>query len=441
MIKQPDILFCIEHVARELNIACAIRSIVERQSGLSVHIHVLSSRLDSDIASPRLITVPYCGSRRFVPRDILERFPKSPVLSLTCEQLLSRENRRYRLPKDDFARQQVIYGAAGDFYRNWLINAKVDRSNIDVVGSLPFQLYREPYRRMFESHRNALAMQHGLNPNLPWVLFPENFGAAFFSISQARKRILGGYRPRHLLAYIKYAKKSFAEIARWCSSAGATSSDFELIVRPRPAMSYDIFTRQFREAANIDQSTRLRFIKEGPIQEWILASQLVISSYSTTLLEAAAAGTPAFLLAPYAIPESASSEWHRNAPFIRSNDQFQALLSDPNAATLAPSLSEWAEANLLGRGDAIQNVARLISDICLGARETPRRTNAPWWHRCTQQIRDGLSKPERFLRTRLRPGRRRIFGHECDDIRRQEIDTCTDHWSDLLAQQRDRAAA
>jgi surface carbohydrate biosynthesis protein len=463
-------LYCIEHVARELDIACAVRAIAQKKYGLNVHVHVLSNELDPvfEHHRPRLVAVPYCTSRQFFPRALLLRWPNLPILNLACEQLLSPGNRKYRLPRDEFARSQVLHVAAGEFFRRWLLESGVPPEHIVPAGSTTFQMYRDPYRRFYGTHRETLAARHGLDPNLPWVLFPENFGAAFFSKSHIRKRIRGGYARHELADYVDYAQRSFREIATWCGAAASTDH-VEMIVRPRPAIARGVFARAFLDAAGKGPRRHLHFIKDGNVQQWILASQLVVSSYSTTLLEAAVAGKPAFLIAPFPAPESAASDWHPFAPCVSDQDAFLQLVrraadesfavgrasssplsaspqagslrhgTEPTARPRSPEhslqpdrLREWADRNLLSHGDAIENVARVIAEVCWGSRTVPVPSLPPIGTALNESIRESLRRTERFLRQQLRPRRRRVFGHECDAVDQRAINKRSSLWAELL---------
>jgi surface carbohydrate biosynthesis protein len=432
-MKPPEVLYCIEHVARELDTACAARATARKKYGTNVHIHVLSNDLDQafERRAPRLIVVPYCTSRKLSPSDIFQRWPDAPVVNVACEQLFSLGNRRFRLPKDHFARNEVLHVAAGDFFREWLLESGVAPENILLVGSMAYQMYREPYRQFFEARRATFAAAYDLDPNLPWVLFPENFGAAFFSRSHIRQRIRGGYDRDELAAYVDYSRRSFCEIATWCSEAAA-AGNVELIIRPRPAIARDLFVQTFHDVSGSRPTRHLHFIKDGNVQEWIQASQMVVSSYSTTLLEAAVAGKPAYLLAPFPPPETAASDWHKFAPSISSQAAFLELTGSAANATPDDRLRQWADRNLLDHGDAVHNVARVIHEICSGLRTAPTPRGPTLPRAAAGTILNALRQPERFFRHRLRPQRRRVFGHECDVIGREAIDQRTDQWDTLL---------
>ncbi len=432
-VKSSDILYCIEHEARELDIACAVRAILRREFGIRSDLHFLTNQLDSTVGKGEygLVVVPSCTTREFAHKSVFQRFPRLPVLNLACEQLFSPANRHYRLPRDAFARKHVLHVAAGDFFREWLLQAGVPSKHIALAGSMTFQLYRPPYRQFFESRREALAAAHGLDNDLPWVFLPENFGAAFFKPSHMRKRIRGGYDRAQLAAYVDYTRRSLGQIARWCRVASAAGR-IELIVRPRPAVSQAVFMDAFVEASGGRPPRHLHFIKDGNVREWIFASQLVVSSYSTTLLEAAVADKPAYLLAPIAAPESAGSEWHEFAPRVSDQDGFLQLVADAAHAEPSHRLRQWAFENLLGHGDAIANIARTIHQICTGVRCAPSPHRPAISSLVAGSAREGLRRTERWIRNRLRPRRRQNFVYQPSSTDMHAIERRTGQWAELL---------
>ena len=431
----PDVLYCIEHDVRELDIACAVRAIARARYGVDVRLHFLANELDAAVqqGQPKLVVVPSCTSRAFAHQEIFQRLSGAAILNAACEQLFSPGNRHYRLPRDQFARRHVLHVAAGEFFQNWLLESGVEASHILLTGSPTFQLYLPPYSRYYESNRAETASSYGLDASLPWILMPENFGAAFFKPSHVRKRIRGGYHRRQLAEYVDYSTRSFREIAKWCSAAAATGA-VEVIVRPRPAMSRDVFARAFVDASGEHQSEHLHFIKEGSVREWIFASQITMSSYSTTLLEAAVAGRPAYLLSPFPVPESASSSWHDYAPRIQSRAELLEVVRQAETVNCPSQLREWAQANLLGHGDAIENMARIIGDICRGQLAAPRPYRRPALAAAVGQAYEGLKLAERAVRRRLRPSNTANFVYEGSRVDQQGIDQRTDHWTKLLCE-------
>jgi len=442
-VKQPDIVVCIEHVAREFHLACAIRYLARARYGLAVQVLSLSQDLEAALANlrPHVVTVPFCRSRQdFGIETILERCPQARLVNLACEQLLNRGSRVFRLPADSLARREVTHVAAGDFFRQWLLQARVPPENVVTAGSLTCEMYRRPYRTLFESRRDELARMHGLDSNRPWVFFPENFSAAFMSAAHRRFRQRRGFRARDLRAYIAYSQATFRQVAPWCVAA-ASLGTVELIVRPRPAIDADVFARNLQDAAGSLPRERLHLIKSGNVREWIHASQLVVSNYSSTLVEAAVAGKPAFLLSPVDLPESALMDWYCWAERLSDREAFLQVLLQADDVRPPTRLAQWADRNLLPHGDAIANVTALLADICQGRRMAPCPTGQPRWSRATQRFRKHLRRGERQLRDLLLPGRKSCFVHSSDRISPQAVEACTRQWEQILGPDHRRVSA
>ena len=75
---------------------------------------------------------------------------------------------------------------------------------------------------------------------------------------------------------------SLEHLLRACRAA-TTDDSLEIILRPRPSVSTGEFLGFFRHRVGGDTG-RIRFLKEGSVREWIMASDVVISSYSTSLI-------------------------------------------------------------------------------------------------------------------------------------------------------------
>src|SRR5688500_11377543 len=112
MTTTVDVLYFIEHVARELDIACAIKHHAAAKHGLRIEIASLAYGLRQTCSAwrPRLIAVPYFYSAEdaFV-KDVLAAWPGVPVVNLAFEQLFSAANKKYKRPRDEAARKSVLH--------------------------------------------------------------------------------------------------------------------------------------------------------------------------------------------------------------------------------------------------------------------------------------------------------------------------------------------
>jgi surface carbohydrate biosynthesis protein len=426
-VSNAQVLYLVEHVARELDIACAVQSLAQRRHGLDVDVRSIVYDLDSPQPGPppRLVVVPFFGSRvSYGVRKVVTLFHGATVINLQFEQLVSPGNQSIKGPRDTVARAQVLQCAVGDFYVNFLKSRGAER--VVRTGSLPCQLYRAPYRRFYEGQRESLAAHFGLDPHRRWIFFPENFGAAFFSKRQIRQRLKNGYRPEELLAYCQTSRDAFEQIMRWCAEAARLDAA-EIIIRPRPSTASKSFEAAFREVAGAPPE-RLHFIKENSVRDWIVASDAVVSSFSTTILEAAVAGQPAYLLAPQPLPRSMQSEWHKEAAQITRREEFLKLV---HGADLAPpqKLARWADANLLAYGDAIGNVVDLLADLVAGRRQAPA-VQLPPTQRRLEKLYYSYKATSRNLRELFRL--RKDKYHERDRFTQVDVAERTARWDAVL---------
>ena len=88
-MKSVDVLYLVEHVARELDLACAVAHLAARSHGLSVEIRSLPFGAQAGFGriEPALVVVPYFGSRAdFGIEAVLRAFPRARVVNLAFEQ-------------------------------------------------------------------------------------------------------------------------------------------------------------------------------------------------------------------------------------------------------------------------------------------------------------------------------------------------------------------
>jgi hypothetical protein len=230
-------------------------------------------------------------------------------------------------------------------------------------------LYRDPYNAYYQS-REMLARQYHLDPEKRWVFVPENYGWAFFKDHMVRDRIRRGFDPGDAFRYRDFARESLRTAAAWWRDAFEIDS-IELIVRPRPAIPKDQFVNTVRQMAG-ELPDSLRFIKQGTVREWILASDIVFSSYSTTLLEAAVAQKPLYMLMPYPFPDFLYAPWYDLAAKVETGDAFLDVLTQPELDQNWEPLEGWVINKMMAKGDAIANLADLFASVGNGDISVPQ---------------------------------------------------------------------
>ncbi len=371
-MKPVEVVYFIEHTARELDIACAVKHLAHKQHNLTIEISSIAVGLEDTLATyqPKLVALPYCVSVHDLGLpQIVSHWPEARYINLAFEQLLGKTQKKFKAPRDDFARRYVLHHAWGEFFAQYLQDSHVPRSQIAVNGNPSYMLYRSPYKNYYQP-REELARQYNLDPEKRWVFVPENYGWAFFKDHMVRDRIRRGFDPDDAFRYRDFARDSLRAAAGWWCDAAKLDS-IELIIRPRPAIPRDQFVNTVREMAGELPQT-LRFIKQGTVREWILASDMVFSSYSTTLLEAAVAQKNLYMLTPHPFPEFLYASWYDLAAKVETGEAFLDLLTQPERDQNWRSLEEWVINKMMANGDAIANLADLFAEVVTGRVDVPQ---------------------------------------------------------------------
>ncbi|MBT3392156.1 MAG: hypothetical protein HN413_17290 [Chloroflexi bacterium] len=371
-MKSVDILYFVEHVARELDIACAVKAIIERDTELRVEIVSITHRIEETLTNfqPRVVTLPYCVAVHEAGLDkIVARWPQAEYVSLSYEQVLGQAQKDLNSPKDEFAQKFVLYHAWGDFFAEYLKTHAVPPEHIYINGNPSYALYRPPYADYYDNQREALAKQFGLDAGKRWVFIPENYGWAFFEDHMVRARIRRGFDPQQAYEYRDFARASLRAVSIWWREA-AKIDELEIIIRPRPAIPAQNFIERVRECAG-DLPNRLHFIKHGTVREWILAADVVVSSYSTTMLEGAVARKPVYMLAPQPFPALLHADWYALTDQLETQTDFLAAISQKELTKNWVELEKWLIPLMMSRGDAIANIARMLTVKAKGELSTP----------------------------------------------------------------------
>jgi surface carbohydrate biosynthesis protein len=431
-MRNIDVVYLYENVAREMDVACAVTAILRQRYGLSVSIVQWPQsvpRLYGQV-TPRVVVLPFCYFEHSF--DCLLEWRQSIFVNLAWEQLFYRGNIRAKTPRGQFALKHVLHHAWSEDYAQFARQQSIPDNHIFVNGQPAYALYDEPYRHYF-AQRSALASRHGLDPQKRWVFFPENYNWAFYSNEILRAFVNRGQSREEVNEMREFCISSFREVTQWFASLARTEA-VEVIVRPRPSTPLN----EFRTAVEgilprIPRS--MHIIQTESVREWILASDIVLSSHSTSLIEAAVAGRRVYMVTPLAIPALLRQEWHTLVSRIETERDFvDASVND--AGENPKALEHWARSMFMSRGDAIDNLAAYVARVMKGEvirPPVPSRLCAT-----AQGDRRQVPKWIWFVFRRLRARFRRIVPASADPTRirefvsADEIDRRVNHWQDVL---------
>ncbi len=362
-MKSVDLLIFIEHIARELDVACAIKCLMEKNHHVSVEIASIVYDLKSTLKKfrPKVVVVPFCYSAfDWGLIDVISAWRDAVYVNFCYEQVYRKIYKKIKAPKDDFAKQHAVHLVWTQAFADYLKENGVHEKNVFCNGNLNFSFYGQPYSVAYVS-REDLAARYALDPAKRWVFIPENYRAAFYKNSDIKKLAKRGFGTDRAQMYYELMVDSFQEVVRWWYQA-AESKDVELIIRPRPTNPRSIFLKSLVKIAG-EKPEHLHIIKDGTVKEWIMASDVVMSSYSTVLMEAALAEKPVYIMLPFPCPEFLSSDWYDLVPKVTDFGGFQAAVSRPASESGWEPLHAYVKENMMGQGDPIAFAANLLNDV------------------------------------------------------------------------------
>jgi surface carbohydrate biosynthesis protein len=362
--KVIDVLFLFEKQGRELDVLSLLKVLLERKNLI---VEIIQQNTQAYFAirnfQPTIVVLPFCYQNR--SNNIYFRFWRSATyISLNWEQFLYPGNKIAKTPRGQYATKRVIHCSWSDEYTNLLKDCGVPESNIRLIGSLPLGLMNEKYKNYFET-KSILGKKYTINPATKWIFFPENFGWAFYKDDMLNQMINDGQNADDVYLMRKFSDDSFREIIQWCVRL-VEEHDLIIILRPRPATSAEEMKSRIEKAVG-KIPYRLKIIKDLSVKDWINSADYVISSYSTTLIEAAVARKNILMMTPYDIPEVLKQVWHPNVSNCSRYEELVAAIhaNDDNSE----QLRSWATSNLYLDIEPPMVAAEAIASCCFDSKE------------------------------------------------------------------------
>lgn len=434
-------LALVEHVDRELDVLCLVRTLLKNNCSITLDIANVSADAPPLLRGPIPNIVffsSFYSAEWAVRRDYVSAWPNTKMVNLAWEQIFCPIDEPMHRPLDRFSRERIYYLAWSTDYRDFLVRNGVDKNNIEIVGHSLYQLYQSPWSDYFQP-RSALAQQFDLNVNKRWVFIPENYGFMHLTDSFIDVLTSGGMDRQVLLDVRAYCKSCMADLVQW-ADALAKRDDTEVIFRPRPSADARNFQRFFRETCNLARPS-FRFLKAETVREWVLASDVVMSSYSTVLVEAAVAGKIIRKVEPKPIPEYLLYEWYNLVDPVTSQEEL-INAADPQVHDGgSQSLRNWAMERFFTSGFPISRLIEAMASLITAAHEVgipnvrgPYKQLTPGW----------LAAIDPFLRPRARNILYRkyvpeyahsVSGHDKDFFDLADVTRRSRRWEDIVNSQ------
>ena len=317
--EKIDVLFLVEHIDRELESIKNIEKFLSKKNYSSIILSIsfdIYRLLDFEV---KLIVVPFIVHKNDWPaKFIRELYNKEiQILNFNWEQLLSPSNITYKKPRDNFVRNEVYHIAWSKNFRNFLIENGVHEQKIKITGNPSYEIINKLFKKK-DNLRTWLSQELNLKIEKKWIFLPMNYGWAFSSDNFIKRKIKNGYPEEYAWHYKEYSIKCLNLFPDFVSEI---NDDYEIIIRPHPSITCDQYKRFFlRKLQKIPKN--IYFDRTMSVREWIVSSDIVGSSWSTSVWDAYNLGIPSFLFTPIERPEFLNTWWNDKVLNINNFSQY-----------------------------------------------------------------------------------------------------------------------
>lgn len=310
-LENIDVLFFIEHIDREMKGTLEVKKWLE-QNGLTVHVASITFGLYQSWKrfSPKVICYPYCKKRNYAMVELfLMRNPNVICVNLNYEQLLAPATEYSKRPQDEFAKKELIHFVWGQHFKNYLLKNNILEDNIKIVGKPEIQFLINMKKKQESEIRRQIALQEKLDENKRWIFVPFNDGGAFKTKKMMEVQMQrGGFLLSDLLESIEVTQKHLKYFFEYTSKVAKERKDVEIIYRPHPGVDVNNLYR-LAEDYGLNKLPNFHIIRSYTIKEWLCSSQVCISNWSTTMVDAQTIGLKTYIFKPSLLSERRKADW------------------------------------------------------------------------------------------------------------------------------------
>lgn len=352
-----DILFFVEHIARELDVANVVAEHI-RIINPTVKIVIASAlyqiRETVDKYEPNVVVTPYCYAEdSFIYRHLLPVYGCNVrYINLAYEQICSRKNIHKKLPTDSFSKKHVKHVVWSNYFAELMREVGVRPEKIVVNGNPNFNLLTDEYKSYYPD-RESIAQRFSLDTSKKWIFIPENYGPVFWSEHKINAKIAAGFSERFVKEYVQISKDSFTQFLSWIAAL-AESDTYQIILRPKPTINLASYQEYLSEHISLDN---ILVTKSMSIRDWIHGSDIVLSNLSTSVLDAVVANKHAALVKPIKYPSEYAADWHDEMTQITSYEDLKKFIQQPHTESI-DRIRSWVGDYF--NHEALKNLAEIL---------------------------------------------------------------------------------
>jgi surface carbohydrate biosynthesis protein len=365
-----DVLLFFEHRDRELEVIIEIAKILKYEYGLSV---AIASTLYDRISAP-LFIIPkvIVFNSDGILMSIFYAMYKNKVtyVNLNWEQMLSAFNKRYRKPRSPFSKSILKHCAWGENFKAFLKESGVNELNIFVTGKPSITLLRRKALNYIET-RNIIARRFGLDKSLRWVFFPMTCLHAFFDDYHVKSFINDEIDEETAFERRDYVSNTLNVVLKWIAllEQKIINKNFIIIMRPHPAVSISQYKERFNKVIGYIPSY-VYLYKDLTAHEWLVASDVCYTNYSSLALDAYSIGKPAYILEPAPFPHFLIYDWLDGFYRLKTQEDFCLSIEQTKIDTIKKSKVVEDQYNLSLEG--IKETTKLLARFAKERLQSPK---------------------------------------------------------------------
>lgn len=316
-MQNVDILIVIEHLSRELESACLLKTEFEKR-GYKVMI-------ESIYPNKEKLPFRYQTDCLFIPwayhdQDMAywECFyhtnPNTMIINLHHEQYSGNDHNNTTLPQG--RAKNIFHLSWGKQFTDGLIEKGVDPKRIITAGNLRLDFYRPPLTQLSVS-KAQLASHFQIDEKKDWILFIANAYHLMYPSEKANARQID----KDVDIKCQVSSQNREYFLTMVKHYLTNHKDKIFIYRPHPA-----YARREYESVELTQlcnqfPNQFKVIYANALRDWILASQCCLSFHSTSGIECSLAKVPFYLLRVVPLDSSLDYSFYHQFPNVIKNEE------------------------------------------------------------------------------------------------------------------------
>lgn len=318
MFKKVDVILWVEHKDRELDSYKAVAKLLKEKYNLKTLI--ISNFFHSYmlfVYRPKLVIWNNLTNNKGWPDGFIWDVYGDNLIYVShrWEQMITQIGEKFKAPYTKFEKEKVKFFVWNEYFKNYLISHNVKKENIFITGKISNNILFNLKSKSSE-FRKKFADEFNLDLSKQWLFFPMNYSWAYRDKEKIEHMISRGYDRKIAYSLKEYTDKSFEKFKDFLKSIDRNR--YEVILRPHPSITEKDCEKKlgFKE----------KIIKAYSVREWIVASDVIISSWSTTVYDSYHIEKYSFRFLPYQLPEWFVNPSLEIVPTIKSIEEMENKL-------------------------------------------------------------------------------------------------------------------